>query len=192
MNASSHLVIGCGGAAVGLFSARAFGLIDMPEPQILTGVLIAGVGALFPDIDQHGSTINRTAIWMVGVGIALLVFRVALPAQLTDGMWLRFIQMVLPSLSLERILAWSLVIVSMMIALMPALTVHRGFTHSWVFAILMTFVTVLYYQFAGLPLVFGLCYGWGWVCHLLGDLTTDMGLPAWAWPFTGVLDDFLD
>jgi membrane-bound metal-dependent hydrolase YbcI (DUF457 family) len=69
---------------------------------------------------------------------------------------------------------------------------HRGVTHSLLVTVVVTYAGVKYYDYAGLPILFGLCFGWGWLSHLVLDAFTEMGLPDLAWPFSDLLSDIFD
>ena len=61
---------------------------------------------------------------------------------------------------------------------------HRGATHSLVFALAsVVFASAACIGF-GVAWWFGLLFGFGWLTHVAADSTTEMGVPAVAWPLS--------
>jgi len=188
MNATGHVVVGCGTTAVGLQMARSAGLIDLPVTYFVTAVVVAGVAALLPDVDHPNSIMSKLAAPLLLAGLFIWLASPRLPDQIGGALWLNTLVALSVDLSPQAILGLSMVITAMAMIFVPVVTSHRGVTHSVLLTITVTAASLVYYSWAGMPVIFGLCFGWGWLSHLLLDATTKMGLPDWAWPLQ--FDDY--
>ena len=191
MNGGAHLVIGAATAGLGLWGAQKIGL-PLGSETIWVGAFIAGVGSLAPDIDHPGSTISRgLPRELLSRGLPLLLLPVMLVvASLLMGDSLGAFRIV-QSLFRIPFIQWGLIIVVLALVLMATSAIatilfgHRGATHSLLFAAGATCIVTFVCQFFNAAWWYGLLFGWGWLLHLLADATTEMGLPAMFWPFSG-------
>ena len=191
MNGGAHFVIGAATAGLGLWGAQKIGL-PLESGTILGGALIAGIGSLVPDIDHPRSTISRgLPMELLYRGLLLLLIPVAfaaIPLLMGD---FRSAFTIFQSLSRMPFIQWGLMFAIPALVLIAASAVvsilfgHRGATHSLVFAVGATCIVTIVCLFFNTAWWYGLLFGWGWLSHLLADATTEMGLPALFWPFSG-------
>ncbi len=185
MNGSAHIVIGCSTALLALQIGNATGILNLSNEQIATGVVIAGIAALMPDIDHPSSTISRTALWFQLAGMAMLF----LPSMAGIGItypnigssWITDVQAMLPPWPLYQIWGYMFIILAVVLVVTPHTLKHRGPTHSIFFTFIVTAAVTAFYHHYNFPLLYGICFGVGWTTHLLADAST--GLPALLWPF---------
>jgi membrane-bound metal-dependent hydrolase YbcI (DUF457 family) len=191
MNGGAHFVIGAATAGLGLWGAQKIG-VPLESGTILAGALIAGIGSLVPDIDHPRSTISRGfPTELLYRGLLLLLIPVAFavfPLLMGD---FHSASTIFQSLSRMPFIQWGLMLAIPALVLIAAsaaasmLFGHRGATHSLVFAVGATCMVAIICIFFNIAWWYSLLFGWGWLLHLLADATTEMGLPALFWPFSG-------
>jgi len=73
----------------------------------------------------------------------------------------------------------ALLIVSIIIA---NVLEHRGPTHSLAVNVVLTVMATIVFAITGPSWTLGLWFGFGYLTHLLADMTTRMGCPSILWP----------
>jgi len=164
-------------------------------PSIGVGYLAvagaAALGALVPDIDHPQALIgNGLPAKIGGLGLAALLaasigdWSVAHETKpsLGGAMIAPLLQMLRPGLKW----AWLAVGVALALVLLSlaasTLLGHRGPTHSLTAALALTLVACVAFAIGHQAWWLGLWFGWGYLSHLLADMTTKMGCPAMLWP----------
>ncbi|PTX63188.1 inner membrane protein [Melghirimyces profundicolus] len=155
MTGNTHLSLGvaAGAVAVGVTGS---------EDQVLTAmsmVVVSSLGAMLPDIDEDGSTLNNLLFRSIRFRSAALAIAGAI-----------FVLLAL----IKNLELW--VMYSGLYAMAVAFIPHRSFTHSFLSLALVTWIT---YQ--AHPL-----HAWamaaGYLSHLLADACTSGGIPLfWPW-----------
>lgn len=190
MRGPEHLafaVVTTGGA---LF-AVSHGHVEIAAPAVAV-VAAAGVGSLVPDIDHPQAWIsNRIPATLLAFGLVFVLgvkfaeWSVAHGGAMGLGAALGT-----PLLSTFRPqlgwawLAMTLGIVLLAVAMLVAAFVeHRGPTHSLTVGVALAAVVCIGVAIAGQPWTLGLWFGWGYLSHLLTDMITPMGCPAFLWPW---------
>ena len=187
VNGGNHLVIGAGSTAVVLWGLSAAGApIDIVT--IGVGSIVAGLGALMPDIDHPRATassalprelMRRALSAAVPLAALALFFGVMGGKSAGTGMLAIFA----PYFKLAGVLALAAIAFFALSAIVRAFSEHRGMTHSLVFAAGATIIACVGCAIFSVPVWYGLLFGWGWLTHLGADATTSMGLPSLFWPF---------
>lgn len=157
----------------------------------LTAMSVAAIGSLVPDIDHPQAWIsNRIPVTLlVGGGVALGMYEYldwtmskAGTSEVTAALAAPLLDAMRPYLPL----AWFAIAIA--ILLLTASIVlhksvgHRGPTHSLAVGMILTTAVTLGIAIGGAPWTLGLWFGWGFLTHLLADMTTKMGCPALLWP----------
>lgn len=157
----------------------------------LIAVSFAAVGSLVPDIDHPRAWIsNRIPAALLAGGITALGTYKYLDWTASRGdssgmataLAVPFMNAMQPFL----LLAWlaiaagaSLLCISVA---MSKLVEHRGPTHSLTVGLTLAAAVALAVAVAGAPWTLGLWFGWGFLTHLLADMTTKMGCSSILWP----------
>lgn len=197
MNGSQHFVIGILTTGAGLMLAHSLAGLQ------LEAVLVAGIGALMPDIDHPHATISNSIPKMLIVEafrhfllpVLVIMGLLMIGPILTKGPAgiFEIIQMIYQWSYVHIMVEIGVVIIVVAIAFMFASTLisvlfgHRGATHSLLFAVGATILAIVGSVLVNIAWWYGLLFGWGWMSHLIADATTEMGLPALFWPFSGDL-----
>ncbi|MCC7362084.1 MAG: metal-dependent hydrolase [Anaerolineales bacterium] len=185
MNGSGHFVLGCGTGLLVAGVAQSLGMAAPSQTQLLAGMVIAGVAAFGPDVDCQGSTINRTAPFLLAAGVVLLGLipgiAVELPSQVMDSPWLRHLQSFWPLFTLQQVAGGYLFASAVGLVITPHTVQHRGPTHSLAFTTIVTTAVMAAFHVSNLPLLYACCFGAGWSSHLAADAFTEEGLPEWDW-----------
>lgn len=166
----------------------------------LGAVLVAGIGALAPDIDHPHATISNGIPKMLITGafkhflwpMFVLVSVLAIGPILKKGPLGVFetIQTMYQSPYAQLMINTGIVIIGVGLVfifasiLISTLFEHRGATHSLLFALGATIFAIVGSILLNIAWWYGLLFGWGWISHLIADATTEMGLPALFWPFS--------
>jgi len=186
LNGRDHLAIGAGSTAAVLWGLSAAGL-PMEPATIGIGALVAGLGALMPDIDHPRSTASSTlprkllseALGIAVPLVALMAFFAFIGGKAAGATMLAAFA---PLIKFAIGMAVFGGVFLGLSALVRARTGHRGATHSLVFAAGATVVVCIGCALFEVPAWYGLLFGWGWLTHLAADATTHMGLPSLLWP----------
>lgn len=161
---------------------------DVGPYGFLVGPVIAGIGALAPDIDHKDSWIgSRIPLTLIGTGLLLLFAPLAFTLSASSdgvmsGAWANL------STHNGSMIKWGALALGIgaLLFTVSVLVVravsHRGATHSLVLAAAATVVSFLMAMIAGLGPWIGLMFGIGWISHLLADAITPHGLPSLLWP----------
>lgn len=187
MNGGSHLAIGAGSTAAVLWGLRAAGLPIEPA-AIGAGALVAGLGALMPDIDHPKSTASRIlprklvaeALSLTVLVVALVVFVSSFAGKGAGVSMAAGLAPLLRGATTMLLLGGAFYAISFAVR---AFTGHRGATHSFVFAGGATVLAFIGCAVFSVPEWYGVLFGWGWLTHLGADATTRVGLPSLYWPF---------
>jgi membrane-bound metal-dependent hydrolase YbcI (DUF457 family) len=189
MNGGQHFFIGAASVGAGLYVIQNMG-VPIADSTILGCAMIAGVGALAPDIDHPHATISsRIPKKLLSVGLyPLLIFLfLGLIFYITGG---RNPSVFVQTLSESSLVQMALVIIILALVLMFLSAIassvfgHRGATHSFIFTALATCIAVIICTLLKTPWWYGLIFGLGWLSHLPADAMTEMGLPSLLWPFS--------
>lgn len=160
----------------------------------VAAVALAGAGSLMPDVDHPQSWVSSRipATFVAAGGMVLLSYWLMKMAVAKAGAQGPFSAVYESLLEMSRpILAWawlSLVVGFLMFGIARVIAgtfEHRGPTHSFSAALLVTASASVALAIAGEPLISGLWLGWGYLTHLLSDLPGRTGCPALLWPWRG-------
>lgn len=161
---------------------------DVGSYGFFVGPVIAGIGALAPDIDHKDSWIgSRIPLTLIGTGLLLLLAPLVhtLSARsdgVMSGVWANLSTF---SGSMIKWGALALGIGALLLTISVVVTravSHRGATHSLALAAAATVVSFVIAMIAGLGPWIGLMFGIGWISHLMADAITPHGLPSLLWP----------
>ncbi|MDX9954841.1 MAG: metal-dependent hydrolase [Anaerolineae bacterium] len=176
MKFEEHAIIGLGTAGLSPIIQAMRG-IQSDSSTLLTGALSIVLGAAIADLDHSQSFISRSiprkllfpAMLLLLVGLVFTAFSgTRIENSKIVEMGTTLLTVALGPFLVSKILSRTLK--------------HRGPWHSLAVAGGATLVgCFLCWQF-NKPLWVGLCFGWGWVSHVLADSTTHQGVPLW-WPF---------
>jgi len=189
VNAGAHLAIGAGAGALVLWGLHSAGVPLEPD-VLLAGALVAGAGALVPDIDHSRSTVSRrvprrltrVALRFVLPLAAVVAVSLALGHDELAGELLTSGTPLLRLAALLIVPAATLVAVSLLVSRAFG---HRGATHSLVIAAGAGLLVAMLCTRFGVTWWYGALFGLGWLSHLAADATSRKGLPALLWPLTG-------
>jgi membrane-bound metal-dependent hydrolase YbcI (DUF457 family) len=184
-----HFSIGLLSAGAALSAARLFGA-DVGVVAIGTGAVVAGLGALAPDIDHPRSLIaSRIPGRAIRAAARVALPLVALAAVAGYFAGERAGASLLRTFS--PMLHWALIVAVGAVALGVGSVAasrtlgHRGPVHSVAVGALASGAVAVGFASLGLPVWYAGAFGWGWLTHLLADMTTRDGLPAGLWPIAG-------
>ena len=182
-----HLGIAVVTTGAALFAAG-HGHVELAAPTLAV-VSAACTGSLVPDIDHPRAWIsNRIPATLFAFGLVFLLWFEFTKRSVASGgskgvgasLGAPLIDMARPLLGWAW-LALALGVVLLSVAMLVAAFVeHRGPTHSLTVGAALTLIACLGFALAALPWTLGLWFGWGYLSHLLADLTTPMGCPALA------------
>jgi hypothetical protein len=184
-----HFSIGLLSAGAGLWAAHLLG-VDVGVLAVGLGAVVAGIGALAPDIDHPRSLISNK-IPGRAIGVALTM---ALPLVVVAGaVWYFAGRRAGTSLlgTFSPMLQWALVVVVAALTLgMGSLVAsktlgHRGPIHSVAVGALASAGIGAGCASLGVPILYAMAFGWGWLTHLAADMTTRDGVPSALWPIVG-------
>jgi membrane-bound metal-dependent hydrolase YbcI (DUF457 family) len=185
MNGPQHVAVGAVSAGLILWGLKSAGM-DVGTSAIVTGSVVAAVGALAPDIDYPQATIGmRIPVTLLAFGASLLLLPllfsampVAWGAQKALGSPAWFYGMG------ALLLVPGAILLALSLAVTRAFS-HRGVTHSFAFAAgSAVFASAACIAF-GYAWWYGLFFAWGWLTHLAADSTTPKGLQSLFWPWAG-------
>jgi len=187
---SEHVAIAVLTTGCALYALN-HGQIEMTPPALAI-VATAAIGSLVPDIDHPRAWIsNRIPITLAGYGLIFLLwfgfsnwYASGLDASAIGApMWAAMVGFARPFLG-GAWLALGLGVALLVLAgVVAAFLEHRGPAHSLGVCAALAFVACIGASVAGQPWTLGLWFGWGYLSHLLADLSTPMGCPALLWPF---------
>ena len=192
MNYVHHAFIGVGTVSLALLSVEALGVSRVSPILLGAGAIITTVGSIAPDLDHPRSFISNTIPSHV-IRLALAILTIPLLAALASWLSTRDLSGTITDLKTlvwgVNFLRWTAIaLVSALALMMLSLFLykslhHRGPLHSLLFAISITIVVSLTIALLGGSWLWGLAFGWGWLCHILGDGLTPQGIPFF-WPLS--------
>lgn len=182
MRGREHVSIGVGTAflaAYGWQYAHHSGDLIATVP-VLAG---AAAGSLAPDLDHPASLGSLTIpATLVAYGGAFLVYRWydrAHPSAMFGGLTASLGQQWVAA-------AWAAIAIGVALFLISwalgATFGHRGAVHSLAFGASATLLVLIGTLLLHGPLSVVLGFAWGWLAHLLADMTTPAGLSSLFWP----------
>lgn len=186
MTGRTHVAIGVGSVGLALAAAAPAGL-TLSVPALGLCALLAGAGALAPDLDHGGSTVSkrlpRRLMARALTVLALLLVAARLVSAgmgrgAADGLWATMAP-------LTRITVWAIGAAMALVGASLLLRVtfgHRGPTHSLLAAVVASVTAAALASAAGLDWWLGVAFGWGWLTHVLADATTPKGARFLLWP----------
>lgn len=187
MNYGEHGLIGAGTAGVAIWAIQQTSIVSGTSTTVLLGGLAASLGAIAVDIDHPQAFVSRgLPREILSRLLPLLIVPVVLAIVATNNGG-DFMAMLSPWRDLIQLglLGIALALGLMAISLIIFKTLgHRGPLHSLFFSLFMTVVAIVTVNVAldkG-HWWLGLCFGWGWLSHVLADGFTPQGVPFW-WPF---------
>ncbi len=157
----------------------------------LSAMSIAGIGSLVPDIDHPQAWIsNRIPASLLAGGIVTLGSYKYLDWSKSRGGSSGIVAGLIPPLVAMMKpfmpLAWFAIAIAISLLatsiILTLLVEHRGPTHSLLVGFGLTMGITLGLVISGAPWMLGLWFGWGFLTHLLADMTTSMGCPSILWP----------
>jgi membrane-bound metal-dependent hydrolase YbcI (DUF457 family) len=191
MNYIHHAILGVGTASLGVLAAEALGAPLALPVSLGIGAVVTAAGAISTDLDHPRSFISHSIpsrIVRVSLAVLAVPLLATLGALLTTrdpaGTWEQFLSLTMGI----HILRWSLIALGLALGLMLLSWMlykslhHRGPLHSLVFAAGVTLAACLAFWGFGSSWIWGLCFGWGWLWHILADGLTEEGVPFF-WPF---------
>jgi len=191
MNYIHHALIGVGTGALGVLAAEALGAAHVPVLSLGLGALAVAAGSVATDLDHPASFISNTIPSRV-VRVSLAVLAIPLLAAAGSYLTSRDLPGTLNEFSS---LVWGIgflrwaaaaLFAALMLILLSLLIHkrlhHRGALHSLLFTAGLTVAACAALALLGQPWAWGLCFGWGWLWHILADGLTDQGVPFF-WPF---------
>lgn len=187
MNGGAHFAIGAGSTALALAGLKALG-VPLDTAALATGSIVAGVGALAPDLDHPRSTASsglprKLMSQAVQIAAPLIIMVVVFGLFGSKSTGASIFSAFAPLLSFSAWLLGLSVLFFGASGIIRATTGHRGATHSFVFCAVAMLVACVVSAVLSRPVWFGLAFGWGWLTHLGADALTHMGLPSVFWPF---------
>lgn len=182
MNGPQHMAVGGVSAGLILWGLRTAGA-DVGSSVIVTGSVVAAVGALAPDIDHANATIGmRIPVTLIAFGGTLLL----LPLMFATMPAAWDAQRALGSTAWFNSMGALLFVpgaVLLLLSIIAARTSsHRGPTHSFAFAGGSAVVASAAFAGFGIAWWYGLFFAWGWLTHLAADSRTPKGLQSLFWP----------
>ncbi len=191
MNYIHHALIGVGTGALGVLAAEALGAAHVPVLSLGLGALAAAAGSVATDLDHPASFISNTIPSRV-VRVSLAVLAIPLLAAAGSYLTSRDLPGTLNEISGLiwgiGFLRWAAAALfgALMLVLLSLLIHkhlrHRGALHSLLFTAGLTAAACAALALLGQTWVWGLCFGWGWLWHILADGLTEQGVP-FLWPF---------
>lgn len=185
MRGRAHLAIGVLSGATILGGLALVG-VPLHLTDVEAGAVVAGLGALLPDLDHLNSKASKS------IPTRLLVEAGTFAAMIV-GLWFlltslggtasgaAFLSGVAPMLRILGRLAILGVVLLVLSVLIRSFTGHRGATHSLVAAGAGTLVAFVGCALLSVPPWYALLVGWGWLTHLAADATTHDGVPQLMW-----------
>ena len=189
MNAGAHLAVGAGAGWLALWGLHSAGVPLEPD-VLLAGAIVAGAGALVPDIDHSRSTVSRRiprrltreGLRFVAPLAAITAVSLALGhKEVAD----QALTLGTPLLRVAELLFVPAAILVAFSLLVSRAFGHRGATHSLVFAAGAGFAVAALCERLGVSWLYGALFGLGWLSHLAADATSRKGVPSLLWPFAG-------
>ena len=197
MNGRDHLITSVFSTSFMLFTLQTAEIIHLSNWELATGISIAAVASLIPDIDHPDSTITRTSPGIMFMGLLLYIIPVRNFSKLYPSgsfTWIYHFQSILPSWSIQQIFGAALILLSFIMFINSRLLEHRGPAHSllcWLAETISVFVVYQNNQ-SPCPLIYTLCFSWGFLSHLITDCFTNGNPPALFWPLSIDIGELLN
>ncbi len=187
MNAREHIIISVATTTTAVLTLKTAGIVQISDEAFINGLAITAIASLMPDVDHPDSTIARSSLGIMIVGLVLYFLPAGILTVPFHFAILEWIQNQFPSLAswdYQRILGVSLVLISFVTVVDSRLLPHRGPSHSFMCWLVETGGVYAAYKFSGYPYpgLFAVFFAWGVLSHLLADCLTTGDAPDLFWP----------